>query len=269
MRTKLSELRQAVNSCIYDVIVLVESWLNDDYLEPELGFCDFIVFRQDRSHEKTGKTRGGGTLIAVRKCLKARMIQVSDSVLEHVFVNVSFGSRKIILGAVYIPPSSPNSVYEEFSSSASELLAGYSSCDILVCGDFNLPSTVWINSKDGLCVESAQSVTSANLLCACCNYLNLCQVNCISNKFGNFLDLVFTSLLEAQVCIASENLLNVTERHLAYEILLPMDCGIGLKYDVFYYDFKSCNFEAINSYFASVPWEYALDSNDINISDYP
>ncbi|XP_060525301.1 uncharacterized protein LOC132701436 [Cylas formicarius] len=70
---KPKKLQAVKKYCIYDVIILVESWLNEDYLDSELGFSDIIIFRQDRSQGNTGCRTGGGTLIAVRRQLKAHV----------------------------------------------------------------------------------------------------------------------------------------------------------------------------------------------------
>jgi len=50
LRTKLCELRLAVLTAPepYDVIVLVETWLNGDISDAELGLANYSLFRIDR-----------------------------------------------------------------------------------------------------------------------------------------------------------------------------------------------------------------------------
>lgn len=52
----------------YDIVVLVETWLNESIADAELGFDDFNIFRMDRDLVSTGLSRRGRVLIAVRKC---------------------------------------------------------------------------------------------------------------------------------------------------------------------------------------------------------
>lgn len=62
LRTKLCDLRFAL-SCMaedYDVIILVETWLNDSIKDAELGFNNFNVFRMDRNSDNSVYLRGGG-----------------------------------------------------------------------------------------------------------------------------------------------------------------------------------------------------------------
>lgn len=73
--------------------------------------------------------------------------------------------------------------------------------------------------------EGAASITSANVLCDCCSYLNMSLVNSMPKSYGDLLDLVFTSLSVTCVCSATESLLNEREFHAAYEIL-PLILGL-------------------------------------------
>lgn len=51
-RTKLDDLKSAimVSAVCFDIIILVETWLNSSISTPELGLSGYNVFRKDRSH---------------------------------------------------------------------------------------------------------------------------------------------------------------------------------------------------------------------------
>ncbi|KAH8344973.1 hypothetical protein KR084_005520, partial [Drosophila pseudotakahashii] len=71
MRTKSQSLFLATSNCDFDVIVLVETWLNMDFYDNE--FFDpklYHVFRKDRDCIRTQCARGGGVLVAVRRNLR-------------------------------------------------------------------------------------------------------------------------------------------------------------------------------------------------------
>jgi len=65
MRKDLNDFHRVVQTCDYNVIVLVETWLNDTHLNSEIFGNSWQVFRNDRP----GETRGGGVLIAVHNSL--------------------------------------------------------------------------------------------------------------------------------------------------------------------------------------------------------
>uniref|UniRef100_A0A6P7FTG4 Feline leukemia virus subgroup C receptor-related protein 1-like n=1 Tax=Diabrotica virgifera virgifera TaxID=50390 RepID=A0A6P7FTG4_DIAVI len=62
LRTRLSDLLINVSCCPYDIIILVESNLNDNFRDSELGCDGFDVFRCDRSLKSSDKLNGGGSL---------------------------------------------------------------------------------------------------------------------------------------------------------------------------------------------------------------
>ncbi|KAH8326779.1 hypothetical protein KR074_011503, partial [Drosophila pseudoananassae] len=72
MRTKTRMVFLNSSACDFDVIILVETWLNDkfsssEFFEPNL----YHVFRKDRDAFSTQRGRGGGVIIAIRRSLQA------------------------------------------------------------------------------------------------------------------------------------------------------------------------------------------------------
>ncbi|XP_050516181.1 uncharacterized protein LOC126891046 [Diabrotica virgifera virgifera] len=263
MCTKLPNFRQAVLLSSYDIIVIIETWLTSKILDAELGLCDFNVFKHDRDTQTSSKTRGGGVLIAIHKRLRSMMVKPIDSSVEHVFAQVMCSTKKLIIGAVYFPPRSSGSLYEEHSTCMLDLADRFSDCEFCICGDYNLPEASWYNLNDGVTVECPQHY-SANIICTCYNFLNMSQVNTLPNLNDTFLDLVFCTQRDAVVSI-STILLNTSQHHSAYTILLPAaNLNLFLKYDVFYHDFKKCNYQVLNEHLASIPWNEVLDVSDIN-----
>ncbi|KAL3274987.1 hypothetical protein HHI36_019761 [Cryptolaemus montrouzieri] len=55
-RTRLSEFKEF---CDYDVIILTETYLNDDFYDPELGLIDYNIFRKDRDYHTGTVSREG------------------------------------------------------------------------------------------------------------------------------------------------------------------------------------------------------------------
>jgi len=117
LRTKLTNIKEVIPLFhSYDVIVLTETWLNPDILSSELGLVNFHVFRFDRCPLTSSLIRGGGVLIAVRTSLKSLPIHIDAVHVEQLFVVLSIGPCKLLIGTVYLPPSSPLPLYESYTS---------------------------------------------------------------------------------------------------------------------------------------------------------
>lgn len=54
------------SDCLYDVIVLRETWLDSDISDAELVFNMFVIYRCDRSVLTSHKKICGGGIVAVR-----------------------------------------------------------------------------------------------------------------------------------------------------------------------------------------------------------
>nr|CAI5831034.1 unnamed protein product [Callosobruchus analis] len=101
MKTKIPSLSKSVACCDYGVLVFTETWWNKSISCQELGLSDYDVFRVDRDCTTSDKERGGGVMIASKKCFAAKLIQIPDNCLEQVFVyilhlllllNIGFGT---------------------------------------------------------------------------------------------------------------------------------------------------------------------------------
>lgn len=89
----------------YDIIILVETRLNESISDSELCFENFNVFWMDRSEVNSDCLRGGGVLIAVRNCLFSQAARVTVTCVEQLFVNIKLDRKHILIGAIYMPRS--------------------------------------------------------------------------------------------------------------------------------------------------------------------
>ena len=87
----------------YDIIILVETWLNDSFSDSELGLINYNIFRLDRCPNNSIFLRGGGVLIAVHKKWISSNMELLFSNVEHLFVDVHLGHKRVIVGSVYFP----------------------------------------------------------------------------------------------------------------------------------------------------------------------
>lgn len=143
LRTKLYDLRCALSTVSenFDIIILVETWLNDSITDAELGFDNFNIFRVDRDSINSDYLRGGGVLIAVKNHLFSRVLKLSVASVEQLFVDIRLEHKHIIIGTVYVPPASDLSVYESHCLSVEEVITMLPNADLLIAGDYNLSHT--------------------------------------------------------------------------------------------------------------------------------
>ena len=80
-----------------DLLILNETWLSD--LIPDNFINDnYIMFRKDRDK------RGGGVLIAVKKCYKC-VVKSFDNKFEEIWVEIFINRKKFLFGTLYRPPN--------------------------------------------------------------------------------------------------------------------------------------------------------------------
>lgn len=252
----------------YDVLLFTETFLDCQIDNNELGLQNFQIFRCDRSQRTSCYSRGGGVLVAVRRHLSAIELPSSIDNIEHLFVSISTqGSRRQVMGVVYIPPSSPPEVYKSYCESVSSVLQEFmcEDCDITLCGDFNLPNVTWSNDEYGATPHG--TVTQQVIyLSNCVAFFNLKQVNAVSNAKGRCLDLIFTSV-ETEICQVDCPLLVCDKYHpaLTFSVINTEINSSARHYDYFFYDFKLADYHSIGLYLSYVDWELIFKDADINI----
>jgi hypothetical protein len=183
LKTKLPFFRDSVSNLCFDLLYLSETWLNDSISNMELGLCDYNVFRDDRDNMLN--SRGGGVLLAVKNKYDCSLINV-DYVpgIQHIFVLLKYNKINILLGCVYISPSSHRDLYMKHCEIVENSIHNYSILNVLIIGDFNLSGFPW--SDYALYSDPIANVFIQSYLC----YLGLKQVNNVCNFRNDILDLV-------------------------------------------------------------------------------
>lgn len=228
LRTKLIELNSAIASVAepYDIMILTETWLNDSFLDSELGFTNYNIFKMDRNSENSMFSRGGGVLSAVHKSLNSRLIEVSIKYVEHLFAVVRMNRRNLVIGGVYFPPGSEVNIYESHCCAIEEITEVLPYADILIVGNFNFPRTHWHNGNSFLqcdAIGGGRITKQANVVLRLFNELNLYQFNGITNIDCNILALVFSTVRNVSVDLAVP-LMDCDPYHPALKLSMPIYC---------------------------------------------
>lgn len=126
---------EALNSeCSYDVVGLLETWLNADTANTDIGIQGYNICRRNRG------TRGGGVAIYVRDCIPFKVVDLvgnGGSLLVQLWISVKVGGKKLCLGTLYRPPNvNLNGSLDELENVLIDLIPRFDG--IVFGGDFNI-----------------------------------------------------------------------------------------------------------------------------------
>ncbi|XP_059225889.1 uncharacterized protein LOC131997968 [Stomoxys calcitrans] len=261
MRTKSKDVFDFSNQLNYDVIALVETWLNDDFCDAEFFDLNlFAVYRKDRNVSRTGYSRGGGVLLAVKSQYKSNLCGLDDDsgLLDQIAVCINGLNLSVVLCLSYIPPGSSASIYSKHIDNifAIEVSMG-SKANICVMGDFNLPNICWSKFDDNhfLTPTNVNKDYEVNCIDTLLS-LNLVQINHFSNQLHRFLDLIFVPndfKFNVYECLAPISPSNLHHMPIVVEVgyfnflKSSPSQNLALNYNV-------CDFNMLNSILGSIDW---------------
>lgn len=264
-KTKLLDLQNGVLSSDYSVIIIVETWLNNDITDEELGCMGYDIFRCDRDFTNTIKEDGGGILIAVKKVLRAKLIKVPPNTCEQLYVSLTHNNQCIIFGGLYIPPKSKADQYLEHTRIVEYVMDNHVDYKLVLCGDYNIPGAIWYNDDLGLNVDCIEN-SPANIILNSFSYYNLFQINSIPNSRNAILDLIFSSFRDIKVFHPIDFIFPNSIYHSAVTFNLSPKATSHLNYEEYFYDFKGGNYIGMNDFLASIEWNLVINQSDVDLS---
>lgn len=263
LRTKTLDFFDAVLTESYPVIIATETWLHDAISSSEIFDDRYIVYRNDRSSRTSSRERGGGVLIAVLRSLCSCEIVTSGSSIEELWVRIRAPNADIVLCAVYIPPSSNISLYNDFCKHAEEVIESSQLSKVCITGDFNLPRIKWNHSNEDGIDDNVHGETE-NVFCDFLSFSGLNQFNLVNNVNNVILDLVLsnsshTSVMEAPPLVPVDSHhppLMITFRNTKFKVLKSQT--------YFKYHFEQAPYNLINDALANISWN-CIDSLNVNL----
>ena len=116
---KLIELRAICEAISYDVVCIVETWLDSEISDAELYISGYRVFRHDRNRH------GGGVLVYVKNQFvqDASVVELSlfDDNLEFLPISFTFCNHRFCIATFYRPPGSSSSYFENLQFAVQQL----------------------------------------------------------------------------------------------------------------------------------------------------
>ncbi|XP_058828439.1 uncharacterized protein LOC131688268 [Topomyia yanbarensis] len=275
INSTVEEYRLAVSDNSFDIIVFVETWLNDNTHSRQVFGTGYEVFRCDRILRNSRKYTGGGVLVSVNRSLKARVVEKTCwDCLEQVWTIIELGDRNLYLCALFVPPDRVRDIeyVDAHCSSVFTILVDAKSVDkIIVLADFNLPSISWRSSRNGLLYpDSDHSVLHSGAVRLLDSYSSatLLQINPIANENNCHLNLCFvTDLVPAtSVVMAPSPLVKPVAHH--PPLIATIDRTLAHDYNIppilVSYDFHKADHRSIAYLFSTLDWLNIVDPEDVD-----
>ena len=179
---KVSYVSQLLVNHSIDIVGLNETWLTPEYSNAILNMPGYSLERADSPEAR----RKHGVAFYIKNCLSYKIVetQVSNIIIIHLT------KYDIYLVNVYRPPSSSPHQNQQLIVFLTDFCTDR---EVLVMGDFNLPSIQWLEESPA---ESAHPVSPTDTqFLDCFTGLGLTQVVRESTIFpsGNILDLILFS----------------------------------------------------------------------------
>lgn len=223
LRGKSSEVATIIDEYLPDVIIGTESWLTDEILNTEVFPKGFHVYRKDRpkntgKNDNNRKNVGGGVFIAVANSIVSNYIEEFDTNCEIVWCYVADkADKKFYLCSFYRPPNNDLNAVEQLNQSLLKVFKHNNEPNILLAGDFNLPSINWKSCTFENCGVYA---SSSKLLLDMINTFGLEQMvlqpTRTTMNTSNILDLALTNQphfvesISIEDGISDHNIVNIT-----------------------------------------------------------
>ena len=154
-----NELNIMVDEIKPHIIVITESWTDNDITDAELGLEGYVMFRKGRMGR-----RGGGVLVYINETIPAYEVKLQNEAdcNEAIWCKLVTGHTTVTIGVVYRCPNIIKQNNEKIRNAISEVSKG----DCFIMGDFNhgnikwdtLQST-WVEDKPFLCLVQDNLLT--------------------------------------------------------------------------------------------------------------
>ena len=176
-----------------DMIMVTETWLNNNITNNEILPKGYHVIRKDRDADK----RGGGVLIALREDIAYNRINSRNNSpnwsarIEIIALELNLlNSKKSLVCAYYRPPSCDLEEWFELFTAFLQETSHYEK--VFITGDFNFPDLTWNSNLVSTKSERCISVRSSKFRELTFDFF-LNQVNMYPTRHNNILDLVLTT----------------------------------------------------------------------------
>ena len=249
------------------MIILIETCFTTDVMSSEVfNSSDWLVMRCDRGNLGDLR-RGGGVLIAVKRTLAALEILVENVTrIEQCWVRIQLPEYAVHLGAIYLPPGSDVSRYEQVVLSTKQVIDSSDAADrILVFGDFNCVLEWMPDSEDPYFMRVSDGPAVNVEFVDSMSALGLAQICNIRSR--NQLDLIFTDLDgDFSVSRSRHPLKGDSYHHVSIDVSVSIREQLdAYDEDMAKYDFYKADLPALTAALSAINWVSALGNPQTDV----
>lgn len=131
---KFATFKETISKISWDIIILTETWCNNNITNEIISLDGYQLFRKDRNLN----IRGGGIVVYIKNKYRCNVINLDEAAnTELLWISLNIRGLHTILGAAYRPPKFP---YLEFLSTLEQCLSNVvpKYDQVLIGGDFNI-----------------------------------------------------------------------------------------------------------------------------------
>ncbi|XP_055623223.1 uncharacterized protein LOC129766661 [Toxorhynchites rutilus septentrionalis] len=264
LSTKIDAFFLSVSEEEFDLIVLTETWLDDRIFSTQLFGPSYAVYRTDRSHLNSHKSRGGGVLIAITRRLTSYLDPAPISLLlEQLWVLVEVNHNTISIGVI----RTRGIHWFSFSSFESSL-----SCSSV--RDYNQAGLQWCFPESSTPVIDPLTSHISEACCALLDGFNLhgfSQANTHLNRNGRLLDLVLANdaaLPISSIALAADPLIDLDADHPALVTLISLHTPIVYvaPSEQTSLNFRRTNYALLSDELANIDWNFIESTDSVNVA---
>lgn len=263
-----TNIKSDISAANYDIIVFNETWLQDDFFSAEIFDESFTVFRSDRNLASTGKSRGGGCLIAIKNNISAIRLNEweNDLPFENVWlqINLNHSHKKLFINTSYITPNTKHNIYKTYFDHYTSIICNsHPNSEFVILGDFNMNQIAWLKTGCISIPFMYDGPTAADFV-SLMEITNMKQLNHIHNTNGRILDIVLVNFENATLS-AAEPLSRIDTHHPPLYIEIK---DVNIKFMKTLkspkINFYKLNYEQISKEIDKIDWNSLLHTNDID-----
>ena len=253
MTSHLTQIHRILENCLYDVVILTETWLSEHHLDLEIASSSWQITRLDRP----GTGLGGGVLIAVKSSLPCSIIKLNtigqDIIsFQQCWVKIILENKDVYIGCFYMKPRQNPEHYFDYINLTKTLLTEMKADDLyFVFGDYNFPGIKWEENEDNDRIFDPSNITEElqEKVLQFFAEFGFGQICNLQNQAGNVLDLVFTNAMDDFELMEIDSIFNKNSiHHKSFEVkfLYAFNKLSGTSSSSIIYDFKNADYASIS-----------------------
>jgi len=256
---KIDNLKLYISKTNVHVILVSETWLDEDLTDQMVHIPGYKLYRHDRKklNDRGNDMRGGGVAVFVKCGLSVKIITKSAETdkIEFLFLELKTNHNTVMLGCVYFPYASV-SKFQPLKNALNTFAGSYE--HIIIGGDFNVD----LLEHNMYLTKSFKNIVSNYDL----DFVNKCyptRIDPVTGR-GSLLDIFILPKEKIQnYCKFGQISIPGSSDH----DLIYISYKINLNVDPVYFtfrDFKNCDIESLLSETSSLPWSNIFQINHID-----